>query len=144
MISDNTNDFSYFKKFEQEKLLDVKFNQERIMFLFESGQIYMVAVGDCCSHSWIENVELPARMRDMTFGKVLEIRDDNLVDSFDIDDGLRQLYGKTFVTEAGHITVDFRNDSNGYYGGRLEYEQDTGASNLLLHEAILNLSQTAK
>lgn len=74
---------------------------------------------DCCSNTWIEGLELPA----LGFpAKVLGVEDLDLssktIDNDPTHDCL-QFYGCKVITEKGELVVDYRNSSNGYYGGDL-------------------------
>lgn len=79
------------------------------------------AYGDCCSNSWIENVELFGEL-----GKVLDILDIELEALWDSPEEreLTRYYGHSIRMEAGRIEIDFRNNSNGYYGGKLSSTTD--------------------
>ena len=72
---------------------------------------------ECCSHSWIESVEAPA----LGFpAKVLSVEDLDLPEKqTDSEDGIIAYYGLKIVTDKGDIVIDYRNESNGYYGGEL-------------------------
>lgn len=73
--------------------------------------------GDCCSETWIEHVTTPAFPATIT-----------AIDERDLGEvpGVRQEYGQkystVFRTDKGNLEVEYRNDSNGYYGGSLEFE----------------------
>lgn len=72
------------------------------------------ADGDCCSESWIEHMTEPKYP-----AKILDIVDADLGEC----DGTRQecdkMYSTTFKTDQGNLEVEYRNSSNGYYGGAL-------------------------
>lgn len=92
------------------------------------GEPPIVAVtnGDCCSVTWIEHVEDP----DAVVGHlVLDTRDIELPDlqadhPEDKDREVVAYYGFKIVTANGTCTIDFRNESNGYYGGSLTWSRD--------------------
>ena len=78
------------------------------------------ADGDCCSHSWIEYVETPENM----LGTVTAVEDIDMPKESVWDaDGyeLTQFDGCKIATEKGSSLIDYRNGSNGYYGGSLEW-----------------------
>jgi hypothetical protein len=100
------------------------------IFLFDNeGRVHAFFTdGDCCSQSWVENIEfqgtvLGRPLREITneddlpvFKKVNEHKEG-------FDDYSQLLdYSTTFHTEGGALKVEYRNESNGYYGGSLEYE----------------------
>ena len=101
-------------------LLAVSWDEDSITFTTqEKGDITARTEGDCCSYSWIESVELPARGFPCV---VQEVREVDLPwptpdRSFDVLSD----YGLRIVTNNGDIDIDYRNDSNGYYGGWLSF-----------------------
>ena len=96
---------------------------ERIIFeLANSSPVILVAEGDCCSTSWIEHVDAP----DCLIGTVNAVNEIDMPNLGNID-GQRHTgvdvvsyYGLKITTEKGICVLDYRNDSNGYYGGSLE------------------------
>jgi hypothetical protein len=84
----------------------------------DGEQVIAVAVGDCCSHTWIENVEGP----DTLLGKVAKVEDINMPDYGSPDeDTIIAYYGCKITTNKGETTIDYRNSSNGAYGGELDW-----------------------
>ncbi len=74
--------------------------------------------GDCCSHSWIEHVDNP----EFAIGSpVLEARDVPMPAASRDEDGCVQSYGFKIITAKGEMFFEYRNESNGYYGGSLEW-----------------------
>lgn len=92
-----------------------------LLFNTTDGDVLVRADGDCCSHTWVEHVELP-----VSFPCVV-----SAVDDLDMrepqDDGdyeVIKFYGCKIVTDKGDIVIDYRNSSNGYYGGNLVWPDD--------------------
>ena len=85
----------------------------------DKGDYCFIAEGDCCSSSWIEHFENVAMLFD---NKIDEIQDiTSFVDEEDITDECVQVYGiKFIVLGRGTAILEFRNGSNGYYGGWIE------------------------
>lgn len=81
------------------------------------------ADGDCCSHTWIESVDSPERLIGVP---VVSVEDLEMPDlgSPDEDDVIAY-YGCKIVTEKGDVVIDYRNESNGYYGGDLSWPTDS-------------------
>ncbi len=102
-------------------LLAVEFNKEadRVTFVFEDGEEAYSVRGDCCSHSWIEHVTLPDDIAGQKITAVCETggapKADEDLSTFDC----LAVYEARFSTPKGDIVLEFRNDSNGYYGGYL-------------------------
>ena len=79
------------------------------------------ADGDCCSVSWIEEIDLPS----MLIGKVISVEDINMPDLGQPNEyDLIQYYGCKITTDKGSCIIDYRNESNGYYGGNLSWPND--------------------
>lgn len=105
--------------------LDAK--KEVITFAFSSLEpvpdIRFGVEGDCCSHSWIEHLEAPESVE----GRTVVAVDDHTMDSSDegdVDDddygAVTVVYQTVFRLDNGDsIKVEYRNTSNGYYGGYL-------------------------
>lgn len=90
----------------------------RVVFETNAGEVVWDTEGDCCSQSWVEHVDL-----DLVRGEVLSVREDDLPPEWYAahpgppeQDSLA-LYGVTIQSVGGTGTIDFRNESNGYYGG---------------------------
>lgn len=103
--------------------IDLASDQKAMRFHIADGSTIIArADGGCCSNSWIEHVEQPA----MGFpASVLMVQDLELPGSTrDEEDGdCLQVYGLKIVTDRGDITIDYRNESNGYYGGNLSWPE---------------------
>lgn len=88
----------------------------------DNSVLNLTAYGDCCSHTWIESIDNEAALK----GKVFEIDEIDMPDLGSVGTPYHpcvdcvSYYGLRIVTENGHCVIDYRNDSNGYYGGWLE------------------------
>lgn len=98
-------------------------DKESITFRFVDGfQRSFGVEGDYCSQSWIEHLELP---QDYIGATLLRVEEGNGVpwDGHTCDNScghdVLQVYNTKFHTDRGTITLEYRNDSNGYYGGYL-------------------------
>jgi len=93
-----------------------------IRFDVEGDEVIARTDGDCCSHSWIEAVENPEAL---IGSPVIEVRD---LDSGERDEReygeVVQHYGFSLSTARGTCKLDYRNESNGYYGGNLAWDGD--------------------
>jgi hypothetical protein len=105
-----------------------------LTFDFEDGTSARFGVeGDCCSTSWIEHLEFDP---DVIGQKLVTVQDGDATpwdghECKPVEDGhpwpsnacghdSLAVYNTVFRTETGAtITVEYRNDSNGYYGGSL-------------------------
>lgn len=103
-------------------LLEIKIadDKEAILFVTNDGEVIARCDADCCSHTWVENIELPA----LGFPcNVLAVDDLDLPGSDDnhAEYECLQVYGCKITTDKGEIIIDYRNSSNGYYGGNLSW-----------------------
>lgn len=98
-----------------------------IRFDSSDGQSLIVhADGDCCSHSWIEEVQ---GVEQLIGSPVVSVED---VGDMPDRPGNRRghyeeemaYYGCKITTEKGYALIDYRNSSNGYYGGNLAWPGD--------------------
>ncbi len=108
-------------KMKGKKLVSVylSHDKETIIFEMDGGPVVFAVEGECCSHSWIEHLETPI---DMFGAKVLDMSQ-NYVDETDpaVLEAHESLtvYQTHFHTDRGDIVLEYRNSSNGYYGGYL-------------------------
>lgn len=114
-----------FKNMLNRKLASVELDKsrDRITFKFQDGFERSFGVeGDCCSHSWIEHLELPG---DIVGATLLDVNDSAPItqdhDEHDEQEGgdCISVYNTVFKTDRGEIVLEYRNSSNGYYGGYL-------------------------
>lgn len=94
-----------------------------LLFICDDGEHVVRVYGDCCSNTWVESVELPA----LGFpALVTEVNDLNMPDdgSEEARNGELSFYGCQIKTDRGEIVIDYRNASNGYYGGSIAFPDD--------------------
>lgn len=101
---------------------------ERVILTLADGtrRVYE-AEGDCCSTSWVEHITVPP---DIDGATVLRVSEAGYgVDATDAQraeckthrkrlDVLR-VYQTVLTTDRGDVVIEYRNSSNGYYGGSL-------------------------
>jgi hypothetical protein len=99
----------------------LRISEEKQFLTFEttSGEFGYYTDGDCCSISWIEHFEGVENLIGKAILKIEEKDISARPDPDPEDHGCLQIYGFEFTTEKGTALLDFRNDSNGYYGGNL-------------------------
>lgn len=95
----------------------------RFTFL-DGGYVTYETEADCCSSTWIEHLSVPL---DLYEARILDITEpdlpphpaaDPVVDDHDNYEYIK-VYHTAFATTKGHIVLEYRNSSNGYYGGSL-------------------------
>lgn len=83
---------------------------------FDDYLVYK-AEGDCCSSSWFESIN---NIESLINQKVIGIEENPESIREDEQDDCLRVYGYTLKTSQGYVDVEFRNSSNGYYGGSCE------------------------
>lgn len=97
-------------------------DRKALLFVTAEGEnLIAKADADCCSETWIESVELPALGTPFT---ISAIEDLELNVGQDTRDGELAFYGAKIVTDKGDLVIDYRNESNGYYGGSMCWPGD--------------------
>lgn len=88
-----------------------------ILFITDKGNLIARVDADCCSETWVEHIDLPV----LGFpAKVLDVVDLEMPDLGSPEPGEEiEYYGAKIVTDKGDIIIDYRNSSNGYYGGSM-------------------------
>jgi len=97
--------------------IEVAEDKESVTFRMADGEAFVYETdGDCCSFSWIEHVTLPP---DVIGQPITEVKESGTVDEFTEGYAEIAVYHTAFVTPKGEIILEYRNSSNGYYGGWL-------------------------
>ena len=102
--------------------VEITTDDQALRFTCSDGTTQVaVCYAECCSHTWIEYVESPENL----LGTVRSVEDLTLKPGEDNDDGdYEQFYGCKIYTDKGYCLIDYRNESNGYYGGDLQWGED--------------------
>ena len=96
--------------------VEVTTDRECLVFTLADGRtVTYVAEGDCCSTSWIEHLTVPS---DIAGAEVTAFRGLDMGET-EVDHETIKAYQTSFATARGEIVVEYRNSSNGYYGGWL-------------------------
>ena len=97
-------------------------DKKALLFVTDDGNIIAKTDGDCCSSTWVEHMELPA----MGFPAKVSAAEDIDMPDLGSPDEYESLayYGFKITTDKGVIVIDYRNESNGYYGGNLSWPDD--------------------
>lgn len=80
------------------------------------------ADGDCCSSTWIESLDTP----ELIIGGVVSAVEDLAMPDLGQPDEYEviQYYGCKITAGLGQCVIDYRNESNGYYGGDICWGDD--------------------
>lgn len=100
-----------------------------ITFKTDQGPISYETYGDCCSHSWIEHFENP---ESLIGGRVESVESVDM-DSWwageeDYGDHIKQYGVRLCVAGRSPALLEYRNSSNGYYGGALVLSESDAAT----------------
>jgi hypothetical protein len=96
--------------------ISVSEDKEQLVFTLADGRtLTYTAEGDCCSHSWIEHLTVPPDIA----GSVITGWKQQDMGETEADYETIKVYQTSFITAKGEIVVEYRNSSNGYYGGWL-------------------------
>lgn len=86
------------------------------------GTLHGLVQGDCCSSSWIEHLEAP---NDIAGATITGLTDSGSVEVTHADHECLQVYNTAIQTTRGEIVIEYRNSSNGYYGGWIDWSLET-------------------
>lgn len=99
-------------------ILSYNKSHEGLVIQTDAGTLKFYVDGDCCSQSWIESVEapkLPAKILAVT-----EVDIGEVIQGTSEQDHV-QKYSTTLKTDQGDFEIEYRNESNGYYGGSIHF-----------------------
>ncbi len=100
--------------------IEIAEDRQALRFLLADGEMIVGTDADCCSYTWVEHVELPALGLPALVTAVEDLdMPEGAASTFHTDPDSLQFYGCKISTDRGEIVIDYRNDSNGYYGGSL-------------------------
>ena len=102
-----------------------RFDSGGKIVLDDGGYIEVGAIGECCSDSWIEDVEEVAYYPCKIMGITSHLMSEGPCKPFGYDGRHTYLksYAYTVITDNGYIRFNLRNASNGYYGGCLSFHR---------------------
>lgn len=103
------------------KEMKIADDKKAILFVTDKENVIAKMDGDCCSDTWCEHIEmvsLPAT--------VIDVEDIDMPNLGNPDEyEVVAYYGCKITTDKGHIIIDYRNSSNGYYGGNISFPDDS-------------------
>lgn len=99
--------------------LEIAEDKMALRFVLTDGEVVVNCDADCCSSTWIEHTELPALGFPAVVVSVEDVPMPDLGNMPGCD--VVAYYGCKITTDRGEILIDYRNDSNGYYGGNLSW-----------------------
>jgi hypothetical protein len=103
----------------------LELTEDRIAVRFLLGDekpVVAVCDADCCSSTWVEHISLPAGGFPAVVLEAADLEMPDLGDQPGRD--FMQYYGFQVKTDKGYLIIDYRNESNGYYGGSLCWQSE--------------------
>ena len=120
-----------------KKLSGILVNEDATVLVFETdgGPVAYEAEGDCCSQSWFADITGIGNV----LGYVVRAVEEVELPDYNVDDGRGRdeedaVYGYRIRTDGGVMDVVFRNSSNGYYGGWLNYRAEFSLEGMICIE----------
>lgn len=112
------------------KGFEVKDDASEVILVLEDGRrVYLTLEGDCCSTSHFTD---PKQFQDLvgTTIHTVEDREGQSHNNLPEPEGACSIswHFLVFTTSAGHVTIDWHNDSNGYYDGSLSVYIEEGGT----------------
>jgi hypothetical protein len=103
---------------------NIYISEDKTVLLFITDE-YLVyrAEGECCSQSWFESISNPENIilnKNTCYKKIIGIEEKQCVLQEHPDHDCLSVYGYTLKTSEGYCDIEYRNSSNGYYGGSCE------------------------
>lgn len=94
-------------------------DKETLKITLEDGTVVSyVAFAGCCSTTWIEHLN----NEEFAPGAIVtSVEDLGCLDEVEEDSDYIKTYEYVIKTNKGSIHVEFRNSSNGFYGGSLDF-----------------------
>lgn len=105
-------------------IYSVLISDDKRYLVFDLGltQCVYLAHADCCSQSWFESIN---GVENLIREHVIGLEEIEMPKPFENKDGdFITCYGYKLKTKKGYCDIEFRNESNGYYGGTCIYEPD--------------------
>lgn len=94
---------------------------ELITFETDTHKYIYEAEGECCSCSWVEEIEDIDNIIGQT---IIKIKKNGVKRGFEENEyECLDIMNYDIYTEKGICKIDFRNSSNGYYGGNLQISE---------------------
>ena len=104
-----------------KKIADITYQDDENVILWFADVpkgLHLNLEGDCCSHSYFADRTHFTDLIGTTINDV-EHRSNGSIDEEYFD--VTSLHCLVFITDKGHFTIDWRNDSNGYYDGWVNF-----------------------
>lgn len=96
---------------------------DNIQFVTNKGDVCYSAYGDCCSSSFFSDIWNAENIigQEITDVEDIELQEGEAPNRYAKEDDYEQVYGIKITSNKGSCVIIFRNHSNGYYGGSIEF-----------------------
>ncbi len=112
---------------------NVYISDDKEWLVFKTPERYLAyyAYGDCCSNSWFESI---INFKNLLNSKVIDAKHrelplsdqwERIEDKEDNGNDVISYYCMSLETTGGIVDIEYRNASNGYYGGSCDYNSQT-------------------
>lgn len=139
-----SEEIQFLKDVGESKIRHVFVNESKTKFFLQTEdptEIFQFnCMGDCCSRTWIEHVTFEGEVFGQSVARAGNIKNGELFQAVGADFDTDQLldYADVFETPRGKLTIEYRNASNGYYGGSLDY---AGKISSAVGEKIIQITE---
>ncbi len=109
-----------------KKVLKIEIDKEKqhyLKFTTDSGELLYFAEGGCCSESWFYGMNGVESLIGQVVKTVEQVNLGEVLNYIGRQEWT-QAYCIKVTSIGGHTDIEFRNSSNGYYGGSVEYLGD--------------------
>lgn len=109
--------------------LEIGSDDTTLVFTDSLGNQYFYnSYGDCCSSTWFSHITGIHNFLGHEVNNTVEKeeRDPTETEYKEGQYDVLRIYGYTLETDKGRCDVEFRNDSNGYYGGSCDFGGSKG------------------
>ncbi len=93
-------------------------DKTELSFDTDNGFFMYQVFGDCCSHSWFNDI---INVQALLGETVESVEERSMPEAPQEEDGYIQVYGLRLTTRKGWTDIAFRNSSDGYYGGWMSF-----------------------
>jgi hypothetical protein len=102
---------------------EVYVNAEKnlLKFVLDSGEVFAEIEAGCCSTSWVEHME---GVNNLLGRKILSLEELDFPPNALSDYKVEKKYGLRLVTDIGDFIMDYRNQSNGWYGASVKLHSE--------------------
>lgn len=103
------------------KSMKIATDKMAVLFELEDGELIAKTDADCCSSTWIEHVTLPSFPAVVLGVEKIDTNEWGSHTGDPSEEGVIKDYAIKVATSTGEVLIEYRNESNGYYGGSMSF-----------------------